>query len=71
MNFLKFETVFKVRVVYKSGYTHDVECTKFNIKDGSTFHWEGVHPEHKPLMFGADDVVAVWCMGTKKRIALK
>jgi hypothetical protein len=70
MKWLLFEPVFKIRVVYKSGYTHDLEATKFSVNNGR-FSWEGVPAANSPLMFGADEVAAVWQLGVRHRIKWK
>lgn len=73
MNFLKLQkkTFFKMRIVYKSGYTHDFWCTKFKIDRGMggsvSYSWHGELPSNRPLQFGADDVAAVWQIGCKTR----
>lgn len=63
-----FETVFKIRIVYKSGYTHDFEATKFAFT-GDTYDWVAVSDQNKPLKLGPDDIAAIYQIGTRKRIA--
>lgn len=58
-------TVYKVRVVYKSGYTHDFEATRFDVKGGS-YSWDNFANDNKPIQLGADDVAAVWQLGYRK-----
>ena len=62
--------VFKIRVVYKSGYVHDFETTRFKVDNGS-FSWEGVPAANSPLMFGANEVATVWQIGVRRRIEWK
>lgn len=62
-----FETVFKIRVVYKSGYTHDFECTDFSIST-KEITWKGAANTNMPVKFGIDDVAAVWQVGYRKRL---
>lgn len=64
---LKLTPVFTVRIVYKSGYVHDFECTKFSVKNG-TYHWNSVNDDNKPVVLGADDIAAIWQVGVRKKI---
>jgi hypothetical protein len=64
------ETFFNIRIVYKSGYTHDFEVTEFKIKDGS-FSWVAADVAKKPLMLGADEVAAVWQLGARQVPTIK
>lgn len=61
-----FETVYEVRVVYKSGYTHDFECTDFEMVDKNII-WSSASARNRPLKIGVDDVAAVWQIGHRKR----
>jgi hypothetical protein len=67
---MKFEDHFKIRVVYKSGYTHDFWVKSFNT-NGTSFTWDSVEVNNRPLMLGADDVAAVWQIDTRKRVIWK
>lgn len=64
---MKIETVYRVRIVYKSGYTHDFECTDFTIS-GSKVSWESADESNRPIKIGLDDIAAAWQIGTRKRI---
>lgn len=64
---MKIETVFRVRIVYKSGYTHDFECTDFTIS-GSKVSWESADESNRPIKIGIDDIAAAWQIGHRKRI---
>jgi hypothetical protein len=54
--------IYTVRIVYKSGYTHDFKCTDFKI-NGGTYTWEAYEGTNKPLQLGASDIAAVWQVG--------
>ena len=56
-------TIFTIRIVYKSGYTHDFDVYDFKI--GSKFSWETVDPNNKPILIGVDDIAAVWQVGVR------
>ena len=53
---------FLVRIVYKSGYTHDFWVYSFSVKNG-TYTWSCVEENNKPVVLGADDIAAVWQIG--------
>jgi hypothetical protein len=63
----KFTTIFKIRIVYKSGYTHDFEVNNFEVNRG-TYTWDAVSEENNPLKLGVDDIAAIWQIGTRKRL---
>lgn len=48
-----------VRIVYKSGYTHDFWVYEFEVSGGS-FRWTTVGGDNTPILIGADDITAVW-----------
>jgi len=59
--------IFMIRIVYKSGYTHDFETYNFKIEDGR-YSWEPVSIDNHPLLLGADEVAAVWQVGVRDEI---
>jgi hypothetical protein len=65
---LKLTTIYTIRVVYKSGYTHDFDVTTFSIENGKFYRWDGGSDQNKPLQLGADDIAAIWQIGTRKRL---
>lgn len=65
---VKIETVFKLRVVYKSGYTHDFEATSFKYTNGR-YEWSSAHNKNKPVDFGATEVAAVWQLSHRRRLS--
>lgn len=62
-----FERVFTVRIVYKSGYTHDFRCTQFSYKDG-TYMWSSVDNDNKPIDMGGSEIAAAWQLGYTWRL---
>jgi hypothetical protein len=66
---LKKTVIFKIRIVYKSGYTHDFECTSFSIKDG-TYTWNTYAYKNRPVDLGADEIAAVWQFGSRTKYSL-
>ena len=61
-----FQIVFTVRVVYKSGYFHDFDCTKFTITN-ELVKWELVDKRNKPIKISVDEIESVWQVNIKKR----
>ena len=62
---MKFEDVFRIRIIYKSGYTQDFDCTKFKIDHGG-LTWKAVGRAN-PLAIGSDEIAAIWQLGVRKR----
>lgn len=62
---MKFETVFRVRIIYKNGYAQDFDCTAFTISNKEV-KWKAVGSPN-PLLIGVDDIAAVWQLGARKR----
>ncbi len=66
---LKLTTIFKIRVVYKSGYTHDFEVYSFKLK-GGTYTWESADDKNKPIELGGSEIAAVYQIGYRKVLRL-
>lgn len=60
----KRRDVFTVRIVYKSGYTHDFDVYSFN-EDGRRYVYEAADPVKRPLDIGVNEVAAIWQIGHK------
>jgi hypothetical protein len=63
---MKLENVFRVRVIYKSGYAQDFDCTEFKITD-DVATWKAVGPVSPLLMGIKNEVAAIWQLGVRKR----
>lgn len=63
----KFQKQFKIRVVYKSGYTHDFWVSEFEYANGNTYTWSTVDSANRPIDFGATEVAAVWQIDHRTR----
>ena len=61
----KLKQIFKVRIVYKSGYTHDFWVKNFKYKEDHGYEWESVSIQNRPLRIGADEIAAVYQIGVK------
>ena len=62
---MKFEDVFRVRIIYKNGYAQDFDCTTFKISNEEVT-WKAVGSAN-PLLIGVNDIAAVWQIGVRKR----
>ena len=60
----KRRDVFTVRIVYKSGYTHDFDVYSFT-KNGRRYEYEAADSIKRPLELGADEIAAIWQIGHK------
>jgi len=67
---VKLVPVFTIRIVYKSGYTHDFECTTFTIDQG-TYSWEAISNANRPILLGNGEIAAVYQVGTRKMLVWK
>ena len=63
-----FRTKFKIRVLYKSGNSHEFWATQFNISKAGEWTWAAVTQTNNPIKLGVDDVEAVWQTGGKLNI---
>lgn len=57
--------VYTIRIVYKSGYTHDFDVTNFEIV-GQKYTWTPLCNHNKPIFLGIDDIAAVWQVGARE-----
>lgn len=64
--------IYTIRIVYKSGYTHDFDATEFTITNKlgglKDYKWTAVDHANKPLMLGAEggEIAAVWQVGHRE-----
>lgn len=66
---METRTVYKIRIIYKSGTTMDFECFKFEVeRNGSNLRyiWKSADENVSPLYLGADDIAAVWQVGHRE-----
>jgi hypothetical protein len=64
---MKFETVFKLRVIYKSGYAIDFEVTEYTISSDSA-KWTNACEKHRPIHMNYDEVASIWKVGQRRRL---
>jgi hypothetical protein len=68
---IKLEDIFKVRIVYKSGYTHDFEVKSFEITHramGPLYEWEPIDEQNKPLHIEVGEIAAIYQVGMRRRL---
>ena len=64
-----FETIYKIRIVYKGGTTMDFEVTDFALDTSSNdMSWAGANEHFRPLRIGVDEIAAVWVVGERRRL---
>ena len=63
----KFKEKFKIRILYKSGNSQEFWCSSFTYMNG-TYTWESCDANYRPIVFGADDVEAVYQVGHKRSL---
>jgi hypothetical protein len=63
---LKLIPIYKIRILYKSGYTFDFEAYSFAFTPGSKASWEAVSDENKPIEIGLDSIEAVFQVNVRK-----
>lgn len=65
-----FQQLYKVRIVYKTGYIHDFECTEFKAtRDG--YQWDAASFQNRPILIGIDQIAAIWQVGTRRVLRWK
>lgn len=62
-----FEPVYKLRVIYKNGYTIDFEVTEYSISP-TKITWTNASEKFRPLNMNYDEVASVWKVGQRKRL---
>lgn len=63
---MKFEDIYKLRVLYKSGQTVEFEVTEYEI-NATMFSWAHADANMRPLTLNYDEVVSVWRVGHRRR----
>jgi hypothetical protein len=61
-----FRNVFKIRIVYKSGYVHDFDALEFSINRG-TYKWNTPGVNNIPIELGVEEIAAIWQLGAKRQ----
>jgi hypothetical protein len=62
---IKRTPIFKIRVVYKSGYTHEFEVFKFTYQPGTGYTWTEADEQNKAINIGGSEIAAVWQVGQR------
>lgn len=64
------EQQMKIRIVYRSGYTHDFYVTNFTMNAGQ-YAWNACDLTNKPVIIGVDDIAAVYLVGNRYRFKFR
>ena len=59
-------TFYNLRVLYKSGYTHDFEVESFKVHGPGDISFVPAKQHNRPLLFGAQHVESVWLIGQRR-----
>ena len=59
--------VFTVRIVYKSGHTHDFDVRSFSVNNGR-YEWKAHSKINKPILLGGEEIAAVYQVGFRKTL---
>jgi hypothetical protein len=54
-----FKSKIKIRILYKSGNSHEVWVTRFVIENG-TWSWTSADSNLRPIFLGVDEIEAVF-----------
>lgn len=68
---MKFVNVFTVRIIYKNGYVHDVDCLEFEVRGKqsvTSVSWTMADPGHQPLAPNVDEIAAIWQLRVRKKL---
>ena len=60
----KLKQIFKIKILYKSGATHEIWVEAFKVKDG-VYSWKEVDPKNQIIVIGVDEIAAVFQVGIK------
>lgn len=64
-----FENVYTIRILYKSGYAQDFECTYFKLAN-NVATWKGARGIG-PIELGIDEIAAIWHISSRNRLKFK
>lgn len=61
------ETQLKLRIVFKSGYTHELWVKDLQMTDGNSLEWEHVEDNNQFVEFSPDDIAAIIRVGKRTK----
>jgi len=67
MKWPRNETQIKIKIVFKSGYTHDVWVKDLKMTAEKTLEWEHVDDENQFLEFSPDQIEAIIRIGKRTK----
>jgi hypothetical protein len=61
------ETQLKLKIVFKSGYTHELWVKDLQMTDGNSLEWEHVEDNNQFVEFSPDDIAAIIRVGKRTK----
>lgn len=61
------ETQLKLKIVFKSGYTHELWVKDLQMTDGNSLEWEHVEDNNQFVEFSPDDIAAIILVGKRTK----
>lgn len=60
---MRFQKIFKLRVIYKSGYSIDFWVTEYEIGPNKA-SWVSANNSFRPINMNYDEVASIWMVDT-------
>lgn len=67
MKWPRNETQLKLKIVFKSGYTHELWVKDLQMTDGNSLEWEHVEDNNQFVEFSPDDIAAIIRVGKRTK----
>ena len=67
MKWPKNETQIKIRLVFKSGHTHDMWIKDLEKNADNTLEWEHLEDDNSLLEFSPDEIAAIIRVGSRTK----
>jgi len=67
MKWPKNEKQTKLKIVFKSGHTHDVWVKDLTMTEANSLEWEHVDDDNQFLEFSPDEIAAIIQIGERKK----
>jgi hypothetical protein len=67
MKWPKNEEQIKLKIIFKSGYTHEFWVKDLKMSEGNALEWEHIDDENQFLEFSPDDIAAIVRIGSRKK----
>lgn len=67
MKWPRNETQLKLKIVFKSGYTHELWVKDLQMTAGNSLEWEHVEDNNQFVEFSPDDIAAIIRVGKRTK----